>query len=61
MKIVDGPTAIRIANHLQRRLAAAGVDPEDLAMLGDLRDWVRGMVALDIMAAHARGDRSDTS
>ena len=51
--VINGTMALRAANHLHNRMVTHGADEEDVALLRDIRDWIRGMVALDLMAAQA--------
>ena len=49
-EIIDVTYALRSANHLHNRLAQ-GVAEEDLERLRDIREYLRGMAALDTMLA----------
>lgn len=55
-EVIDATYALRSANHLYTRLASQGVPEEDLDRLRNIREFIRGMAALEAMMARHGDD-----
>jgi hypothetical protein len=52
-EVTTGTKALRLLNHHTTRRRDAGASEEELAELAEVKDWIRGMLALDLMAREA--------